>query len=377
MNLDSNVFLRSALRLCVPASFVPGRVLILKCFQRLLGLMAAATVLCQIGLLCMRPLQIWLQLYVPCSAWHSGQMHDCRKTLAPWLNTVMYEWGVSMGRVISRKVIITDASLTGWGAVRDGSLACGTWTSAQKKWHINGLELKAVFLALQHFLPVIKHCHVLIRTQRWCHTSIIKGVFAHTRFKAWCSISFFGRTETSCLCGQCMLQTVRTAAGPVHGEWSLHPQRIQLIWSLFGQAEIDLFISENAHCHLANKCPPGRGHTLESLAPGVQICYSSNKTHLCADGGAAMAQPDMVSGINGASNSSSVAEPIAERSVISGQGFGVAPQTGALELACLAGQRRASTRCISASLGYNQVKKSPFKQVLIFSEMGRGVCFMV
>ncbi len=71
-------------------------------------------------------------------------------------STRMFEQGVSMGRVISRKIVTTDASLTGWGALCDGRPAYGTWTSAQTKWHINCLELKAVFLALQGFLPLIK-----------------------------------------------------------------------------------------------------------------------------------------------------------------------------------------------------------------------------
>ncbi|CAM4654772.1 unnamed protein product [Leuciscus chuanchicus] len=35
------------------------------------------------------------------------------------------------------------------------------------------------------------------------------------------------------------------------GEWSLHPQMVQLIWSIFSEAEVDLFASEdNAHCRL-------------------------------------------------------------------------------------------------------------------------------
>jgi hypothetical protein len=32
-------------------------------------------------------------------------------------------------------------------------------------------------------------------------------------------------------------------------EWSLHPQTVQLIWSIFGESEVDLFASEyNARC---------------------------------------------------------------------------------------------------------------------------------
>ncbi len=33
------------------------------------------------------------------------------------------------------------------------------------------------------------------------------------------------------------------------GEWRLHPQMVQMIWSVFGRAEVELFASEdNYHC---------------------------------------------------------------------------------------------------------------------------------
>lgn len=35
------------------------------------------------------------------------------------------------------------------------------------------------------------------------------------------------------------------------GEWRLHPQTVQLIWSRFGEAQVDLFAShESSHCQL-------------------------------------------------------------------------------------------------------------------------------
>ncbi len=59
---------------------------------------------------------------------------------------------------------MTDASSTGWGAVCDGRPAFGTWSETEKSRHINCLELRAVHLALECFLPDILHRHVLIRT---------------------------------------------------------------------------------------------------------------------------------------------------------------------------------------------------------------------
>ncbi|KAL0166426.1 hypothetical protein M9458_038270, partial [Cirrhinus mrigala] len=343
-------------------SFKPGRVVVLKCFQRLLGRMAAAAVVCQLGLLHMRPLQLWLKSRVPSNAWKNGHLRvlvtrECMQTLAPWFNTRMFEQGVSMGRVVSRKIVTTDASLTGWGALCEGRPAYGTWTRAQAKWHINCLELKAVFLALQGFLPLIKDRHVLVRTDNTTVVSYINhqgGIRSRSlqrlaeRFLLWADRNLLSiravHVPGSQNCGADML----SRGGPVHGEWRLHPQTIQMIWSLFGEAEIDLFASEeNARCQL------------ESLAQEAQICVSPSEDYAasaaenqrregdCASGSAELAQPAVVSGVDRAPNGSPVADPVTERSLISGKRLGVAPQAGVMEPACLAGERRGQTLNVS------------------------------
>ena len=50
-----------------------------------------------------------------------------------------------------RVYLHTDASNMGWGAHFSGGEVSGTWTPLDLKQHINWLELKAIFLALQHF----------------------------------------------------------------------------------------------------------------------------------------------------------------------------------------------------------------------------------
>ncbi|KAL0199658.1 hypothetical protein M9458_002845, partial [Cirrhinus mrigala] len=61
-------------------------------------------------------------------------------------------------------VLHADASATGWGAICNGQAASGSWTEPRLLWHINCLELLAVLLALRHFLPMLRHKHVLVRT---------------------------------------------------------------------------------------------------------------------------------------------------------------------------------------------------------------------
>ena len=61
-------------------------------------------------------------------------------------------------------VIESDASNSGWGAVCQGVRTGGRWTPVEAQHHINYLELKAVFLAMQSFLKTKNGTNVLIRS---------------------------------------------------------------------------------------------------------------------------------------------------------------------------------------------------------------------
>lgn len=59
--------------------------------------------------------------------------------------------------------IFTDASLTGSGAVCDDSRTHGFWSTNNKEYHINFLELLAIFYALKCFASHLKSCDILLR----------------------------------------------------------------------------------------------------------------------------------------------------------------------------------------------------------------------
>ncbi len=103
---------------------------------------------------------------------------------------VAFLWaGVPLEQVSRHTVVTTDASSTGWGAICNGQAASGLWTGPRLLWHINCLELWAVHLALRQFRPLLLGKH--------------------------------------------------------------HPETIRLIWSRFGEAQVDLFASpESSHCQL-------------------------------------------------------------------------------------------------------------------------------
>ncbi len=193
----------------------------LKVFQRMLGLMAAASPVLQLGLLRMRPLQHWLKPRVPHNAWRHGRLHirvnqACVTALTPWKNPRWMEKGVAMGLVHTRKVVTTDASNTGWGALCEGKPTFGHWSKTESGFHINCLEMLAVCRACQFFLPDLIGRHVLIRSDKM---SVGQGADMLSR------------------------------SNVPSEEWMLHPQVVQKIWKTFGKAEVDFFASkDNSHC---------------------------------------------------------------------------------------------------------------------------------
>ena len=68
------------------------------------------------------------------------------------------------------KLIFTDASNAGWGAHSGQDSTGGLWSHLEKHLHINLLEMKAVFLALQFFKKTCQNNQVLIASD---NTSVV------------------------------------------------------------------------------------------------------------------------------------------------------------------------------------------------------------
>ena len=244
-------------------SFRCGAIIPLKRFQRMLGLMASASSVLQLGLLRMRPLQFWLKARVPRGAWALSRLRlkvdqDCAAALRPWAAGDWYRSGVSLGTSSRVKVVSTDASTSGWGALLEGRPFFGLWSEREKLQHINCLEMLAVHNALTRFCPHIKDQHVVVRSD---NTAVVSYI---NRQGGLGSSSLFRLAERLLIWAQRNLRSLRAVhvpgtlnLGPDRlsrnnvptGEWSLHPQTVRLLWQRFGRAEVDLFASpENAHC---------------------------------------------------------------------------------------------------------------------------------
>ncbi|KAI2659451.1 ORF V: Enzymatic polyprotein [Labeo rohita] len=220
----------------------------LKTFQRLLGHMAAAAAVTPLSLLHMRPLQRWLHDRVPRWAWHRGTLRigvspQCRRLFSPWSDSAFLQAGVPLGQVSRHLVVYTDASSTGWGAVCNGQAASGSWTGPRLQWHINCLELLAVLLALRRFRPTLRHKHVLVCTNSTATVAYINrqgGLRSRRMSQLARHLLLWSQTWLKSLRAVHIPGELNRAADQLSrqsthpGEWRLHPETVQLIWSHFG-----------------------------------------------------------------------------------------------------------------------------------------------
>ncbi|KAL0159970.1 hypothetical protein M9458_043695, partial [Cirrhinus mrigala] len=223
-----------------------GRSLTVKQFQRLLGLMAAASNVVPFGLLYMRPLQWWLRTKGFSPRGNPFRMikvtRRCLRALDMWKKPWFLSQGPVLGAPCRRVTLATDASLTGWDAVMSGHPARGLWSGRHLTWHINCLEMLAVFRALKHFLPDLIGYHVLVRTDNTAVVYYINhqgGLRSRPLYKLAHQILVWSQGKLLSLRAVHvpghlnMGADVLSRQGPRPGEWMLHPEVVKQIWRVF------------------------------------------------------------------------------------------------------------------------------------------------
>jgi hypothetical protein len=253
----------SSLVTCL-SRFALGQHVSVSTCRRLLGLMAAASPVLPLGLLHMRPFLWWMKLSGARPTGPALRLlkvsRSCFRALSIWRDPLFLQKGVGMGAVFRRQMVTTDASLTGWGAVFEGRPACGVWTGETLSWHINSLELRAVFLALCHFLPFLEGHHVIVRTDNMAVVSHVnrqggsrsRTLDRHARHLLLWSQDKFLSLRAVHVPGILNLAADFLSRQKLRsGEWMLNRQTVALIWEVFGKAEVDLFASqESSQCPL-------------------------------------------------------------------------------------------------------------------------------
>ena len=232
-------------------------------FLSLIGVLNAAAEYVQLGRLHLRPIQIYLH-----SLWKPGRdslaawvpiLPSLQPLLQWWLDEDQFRTGVPLVPPTPSLFLITDASLSGWGAHLEplGLMTSGSWSPMESQLHINNLELRAVRLAITHFRDQIRNCCVLVSTDNTTVVSyILKQGGTH-------STSLF--RESLLLFEDCQALDVTVLAKHLPGrlnvladglsrrqqilpsEWTLQQEVAnQIFWEL-GQPMVDLFATRHNH----------------------------------------------------------------------------------------------------------------------------------
>jgi hypothetical protein len=150
--------------------------------------------------------------------------------------------------------IFTDASLTGWGACTKTEKTHGWWTETKKLDHINYLELKAIYLALQCFTKNLANQYILIRSDNTTAVSYINRMgsvrspkLANLARKIWrfCEVKKNFLTASYIPTGANLQADRESRTLLPDTEWSLSDNIFRQIVSHFGRPEIDLFASQH------------------------------------------------------------------------------------------------------------------------------------
>ena len=223
-------------------------------FMSLIGLLTATEKQVHLGRLHMRPIQWHLK-----NNWRVPESLEkvipVPKSLHPHLRWWLEESNVLLGQPLHplkhALQIFTDASNEGWGAHLDDHTARGTWSLPESKFHINHLELKAVFLALKEFRTLVCNKTVLIATD---NTTVVAYINKEGGMKSGSLCALLWRILSWCTRQQVTLRAchipgrlnviadkLSRLGQTIQTEWSLHPAVFQAVCTRWHQPQVDLF----------------------------------------------------------------------------------------------------------------------------------------
>ncbi len=181
----------------------------------------------------------------------------CVSALARSRDPFWLKQGVILDTARRRKVVTTDASNKGWGALCEGKPTFALWSEEESGLHINCLEMLAACQACQFFLPDIRGYHLLIRSdsrsvvsnmnhqgclvsKRLCTLANDLLVWAQNNLRSLKATHVPGKLNQ----GSDMLSRNNVSSE----EWTYHTLAVQRIWEIFGKAWVYLFASkDNSH----------------------------------------------------------------------------------------------------------------------------------
>ena len=176
--------------------------------------------------------------------------HQSKEDIIWWLNNIDVS-GKHLNVALPEVVLFTDASEHGWGAHVEAKTAGGRWTDVESQFHINVLELKAIFLALKALCRV-KGMHVKVMTDNTTALAYIKhmgGVRSSDcdevarQIWSWCETNAIWITIAHIPGKLNVVADYKSRHFSDNVEWKLRPQNFDHICDIFGHPDVDLFAS--------------------------------------------------------------------------------------------------------------------------------------
>ena len=180
--------------------------------------------------------------------------HIARQDLTWWLSNIQSYPVKVKDRFVETISITTDASLSGWGAVFGDSSTGGMWSAEESDAHINELELKTIWLALQAFCTHEKKKNIKVYTDNSTALACVNKMgsnrvnlneitrliwlFAIQR-DLWIKAVFIPGKEN--VLADSESRKIRQV------EWKLNPKIFQILCKIRGPFYIDLFASRISH----------------------------------------------------------------------------------------------------------------------------------
>ena len=182
---------------------------------------------------------------------------DIRDDLAWWVRTLPFSKNDLTNDVYSME-ISSDSSLSGWGAVCNGTTVHGWWTSGYSDKHINFLELQAIYFGLQTFAKSVQDCNILLRTDNTTALACVNkmGSVQHPTLNnlsreiwEWCEARNLWIFASYISSKDNYEADEASRILPPETEWTLNEHVFSTIVAELGYPEVDLFAtSSNAKC---------------------------------------------------------------------------------------------------------------------------------
>ena len=136
-------------------------------------------------------------------------------------------------------LLFTDAFDKGWGAHLGNLTVSGIWSDTETSLHVNILELKAVFLAINSFQTHLLNMRVLVVSDNATVVSYLnKQGGTHSLemcLMIWCLMAFcnpraiFLRARHIQGCVNVIADSLSRSYKMIQTEWSIHPKVFQMI----------------------------------------------------------------------------------------------------------------------------------------------------